>query len=140
MLIFTGIYVDIQVSTSSNDRYSNGAFVTDENKYPAMWAKFTYFSFAMMTLCGAGLDIKPRRWYSCFAVCNQMILGLFFHVYVFGIGLLLLANKKYGDSNKSKKMKHDNASQLSNMDKDSILTSVVMPGSDVIMSTLLHNN
>eukprot|EP01084_Bolivina_argentea_P042113 77694_1 len=92
MLIFTGVYVDLQIS---GDRaYDVGAFVTGETTYIGMWTKFTYFSFAMMTLCGAGLDIKPRTSAAALAVSMEMLLGLFFHVYIFGIGLLLIANKK----------------------------------------------
>ena len=121
MLIFTGVYADLQVSTGTS--YEDGAFVTAESTFLGMWTKFVYFSFAMMTLCGAGLDIKPKTWYASLAICAQMLLGLFFHVYIFGIGLLLLANKK------TKKMSQRNQNENN---KENVV------GSELIMSTLLN--
>jgi len=135
MLIFTGIYSDLQISTGSD--YEDGAFVTGETTYIGMWTKFVYFSFAMMTLCGAGLDIKPRTWFASLSICFQMLLGLFFHVYIFGIGLLLLANKKNKYNEKSRKI-----SQVSHDEKDSVATGITGAAhpvaSELIMSSLLQ--
>lgn len=95
MLIFCGVFVDLQLSKNGDNIDGLNAFVTNETQFIGMWSKFLYFSFAMMTLCGAGLDVKPRTSVACIAVCFEMLLGLFFHVYIFGIGLLLLANNKF---------------------------------------------
>ena len=68
VLIFTGFYADLQVSYGPSD-YADAAFLTNEDTYMGMWFKFCYFSFASMTLCGAGLDVKPKTWYAALAVC-----------------------------------------------------------------------
>merc|ERR1712187_726019 len=137
MLIFTGVYADLQVSSGSVDK---GAFVTGEETFLGMWTKFGYFSFAMMTLCGAGLDIKPRNWYASLAICAQMLLGLFFHVYIFGIGLLLLANEKTKHDAETNKRpgyrRRTSMSSLVNNENESVVTNAV--GTELIMSTLLQ--
>ena len=131
MLIFTGVYVDLQLSVGDTEQLDQGAFLTGETHWLAMWTKFLYFSFAMMTLCGAGLDIRPRTSLACVAVCLEMLLGLFFHVYIFGIGLLLLANNKFNANKKEKKRRR--TSMLDRSEDGS------MPvGSELIMSTLLN--
>eukprot|EP01084_Bolivina_argentea_P123479 218824_1 len=137
MLVFAGIYVDFQATSHHGKRYGNGAFITGEDTYIGMWSKFIYFSFAMMTLCGAGLDIKPKKWYAAFAVCNEMLLGLFFHVYIFGTGLLLLANNKYANNYSQNEKKRRNT-VVSILDADGNETEMNI-GSELIMSTLLNN-
>ena len=67
VLIFTGFYADLQVSYGPAD-YADAAFLTGEETYLGMWVKFCYFSFASMTLCGAGLDVRPKTWYAASAV------------------------------------------------------------------------
>jgi len=134
VLIFTGFYADLQVSYGSSD-YANSAFVTNENTYLSMWVKFCYFSFASMTLCGAGLDVKPRTWYAALAVCIQMLLGLFFHVYIFGIGLLLLANKKANSKPVGDGRMRRSSSILS---RERSVSATNPIGSELIMSTLLE--
>eukprot|EP01084_Bolivina_argentea_P123481 218826_1 len=138
MLIFAGIYVDLQVSSNG---YNNGAFITGEDTYLGMWTIFLYFSFAIMTLCGAGLDIKPKTSYATIAVCIEMLIGLFFHVYIFGTGLLLLANKKFKTNRKEKEFKrlesiagNNNNNNNNNIDDN----NNDIAGSELIMLTLLQ--
>jgi len=135
VLIFTGIYADVQVS-SSHSAYGTGAFDTGATSFGAMWTKFMYFSFAIMTLCGAGLDIKPRSPYAALVICAQMLIGLFFHVYIFGIGLLLLANKKYKSSNTGKRSKKNTIG--SDGPKSVLGDAPDHNNSELIMSTLLQ--
>merc|ERR1712187_430237 len=129
MLIFTGVYVDLQISNGSVDE--NKGFITGESTYIGTWGIFVYFSFAIMTLGGGGVEIKPRTSYAAMAICVEMLVGLMFHVYVFGVGLLLLANKKFNTNNKKRRESAASPAAEGN--------NKMVDGSDLIMLTLLQN-
>ena len=56
------------------------------NDVPTLFVFFTYFSGAIMTSTGFG-DIAPAKWYTQFFSNSQMLVGLMYHVGVFGLTL-----------------------------------------------------
>jgi hypothetical protein len=102
VIIFMGCYADLQLfnrdskaftlSTNSHS-HKDGETIRDNNFW-SMLFHFGYFSFAVMTLNGNGLNIEPHKWYACAIVVLEMLLGVFFHVVVFGLGLLKIANAR----------------------------------------------
>ena len=93
VVVFIGLYTDIQA-------FDSQAFTINNNSFYEHIAEFSYFSFAVMTLCGSGLNVAPLEWYSLMFVCFEMILGILFHVVIFGLGLLKVATQKYNSVNK----------------------------------------
>ena len=56
------------------------------NDVPTVFVFFLYFSGAIMTSTGFG-DIAPAKWYTQFFSNSQMLVGLMYHVGVFGLTL-----------------------------------------------------
>mmetsp|Transcript_32423 Transcript_32423/g.39877 ORF Transcript_32423/g.39877 Transcript_32423/m.39877 type:complete len:653 (-) Transcript_32423:204-2162(-) len=107
VVVFVGIYCDVYTigGTSSPPFKIGSKEKTSQYSYWDIFLHFCYFSFAVMTLCGSALNIRPTNWYACIPVILEMILGCFFHVFIFGIGLLHLATKKFRDM----KLSHGNS-------------------------------
>ena len=91
---------------------SNAFKINNNSKFYDHVAEFTYFSFAVITLCGSGLNIEPIEWYSLLFVSFEMLFGILFHVVIFGLGLLKVATQKYSSINrkikKRNKINHNN--------------------------------
>jgi len=56
------------------------------NDVPTLFIFFLYFSGAIMTSTGFG-DIAPAKWYTQFFSNSQMLVGMMYHVGVFGLTL-----------------------------------------------------
>ena len=89
------------------------------NDVPTVFIFFLYFSGAIITSTGFG-DIAPSKWYTQFFSNTQMLVGLMYHVGVFGLTL-----SHFRQFQKMTEEERENKRRMDETDDPSMLSSVM---------------
>ena len=95
------------------------------NDVPTLFVFFLYFSAAIMTSTGFG-DIAPAKWYTQFFSNSQMLVGMMYHVGVFGLTL-----SHFRQFQKMSEEERERRKRLKEQEDPSMLTSVMLAVSNL---------
>lgn len=93
IFLFGGIFLTLQLIRPADKAWKLNNTRTEREPASFYLWSFTYHSFTTMTNSGINGALSPCIWYTCLACSVQMLVGVFFHVVIFGICVNVIINK-----------------------------------------------